>query len=521
MRIDLFRATAVAALVLAGLGAGANNLAPVADLAEQGNSAAVLALVKKGADVNRPQADGATALHWAAHYNDVALAKRLLAAGAKPNVSNDYGVTPLFLAAVNGSADMLDALLTAGANANAARPSGETVLMTAVRSGNTVAVARLLKGGAHANPVQVSRGQSALHWAVADGHVDVARTLIEAGADIKLRSAGGYTPLMGAARQGSIEMATLLLDKGDDLEAAAKEGSTPLVIATVKGNVALATYLLERGARVDGDIKSAGYSPLMWAVGTFEQTPMTYKGLDAEGEWNTFGGIPDRAAKLALVNLLIAKGANVNAQGSRPLPQMVPLNGEGARPPHLGATPYVIAAQSADAEMMRLLKSKGANPLLTAKDGQTALMAACEGILENTLLLSEDNRLEAARTALEHGVPLEAEDSSGYRAMHVAARAGYHGLITFLVSKGADLNPVSKAKKGFGLSRYLLEGQSPLGLVEGTLSGIFYERPDTADFLRKLGARSIGRFYPHDLDRNNPDATDKAFKEFGKDGKEK
>ncbi len=118
-------------------------------------------------------------------------------------------------------------------------------------------------------------------------------------------------------------------------------------------------------------------------------------------------------------------------------------------------------------------------------------MAACEGILENTLLLSEENRLEAAKTALEHGVPLEAEDSGGYRAMHVAARAGYHNLITFLVSKGADLNPVSKAKKGFGLSRYLLEGQSPLGLVEGTLSGIFYERPDTADFLRKLGAKSV------------------------------
>lgn len=520
MRIDLFRATAVAAAVaasvLAGLGAGANSLAPVADLAEQGNSAAVLALVKKGADVNRPQADGATALHWAAHHNDVALAKRLLAAGGKSNASNDYGVTPLFLAAINGSADMVDVLLGAGANANATRPSGETVLMTAVRTGNTPAVARLLKGGANVNTVQVSKGQSALHWAVADGHVEVARTLVEAGADIKLRSAGGYTPLMGAARQGSIDMAKLLLEKGDDLLAESKDGSTPLLIATVKGNTALATYFLERGVPADNGLKSAGYSPLMWAVGTFEQTPMTYKGLDTEGEWNTFGGIPDRAAKLALVNLLIAKGADVNAQGSRPLPQMVPLNGEGARPPHLGATPYVIAAQSADAEMMRLLKSKGPNPLLTAKDGQTALMAACEGILENTLLLSEDNRLEAAKAALEHGVPLEAEDSGGYRAMHVAARAGYHNLITFLVSKGADLNPVSKAKKGFGLSRYLLEGQSPLGLVEGTLSGIFYERPDTADFLKKLGAKSIGRFYPHDLDRNNPEATDKAFKELGK-----
>ena len=69
-----FLSIGMVALVTAGPGAGPANLAVVADLAEQGNASAVLALVKKGADVNRPQADGATALHWAAHHNDVALA---------------------------------------------------------------------------------------------------------------------------------------------------------------------------------------------------------------------------------------------------------------------------------------------------------------------------------------------------------------------------------------------------------------------------------------------------------------
>ena len=500
--------------VTAGSAAAATATASLADVAERGNSAAVLALLKKGADVNRPQADGATALHWAAHFNDVPLAKRLLTAGAKPNVANDYGVTPLFLAALNGSTEMIDALLTAGANANAARPTGETVLMTAVRTGNPAPVARLLKGGANPNAVQVSKGQSALHWAVADGHVEVARTLIEGGADLKLRSAGGYTPLLGAARQGSIEMAKMLLEKGDDLEAVARDGATPLLVATVRGNTALATYLIERGAKVDGNLKDAGYSPLMWAVGTFEQIPITYKGLDAEGEWNTFTGIPNRQEQLTLVNLLIAKGADVNAKMTRGLPQLAPHNGNGARPPHSGSTPYLIAAQSADAEMMKLLKEKGANPLARANDGQTALMAAAEGVVENTVLLTEEKRLAAAQVALDHGVPIEAEDRLGYRAMHAAARAGYHQMITFLLSKGADLNPVSKPQKGSGLARFYQEGQSPLGYVEGTLDAIFQERPDTADFLRKLGAKSIGRFYPHDYETNNPEAADKKFKEL-------
>ncbi|MGE0392477.1 MAG: ankyrin repeat domain-containing protein [Vicinamibacterales bacterium] len=494
--------------------AAANSAATLADIAERGNSAAVLAQLKKGADVNSPQADGATALHWAAHFNDVALAKRLLAAGARPNATNDYGVTPLFLASVNGSAEMIDTLLTAGADANTARPSGETALMTAVRTGNGLAVARLLKAGANPNAVQLSKGQSALHWAVLDGHVDVTRTLLEGGADLKLRSGGGYTPILGAARQGSIEMMKLLLEKGADIEDKANDGATPLLIATVKGHTALATYLIERGAKVDGDLKAAGYSPLMWAVGTFEQIPITYKGLDAEGEWNSFYGIPDRKEKLALVNLLIAKGADVNAKMSRGLPQMAPHNGNGARPPHSGATPYLIAAQSADAEMMKLLKEKGANPLALANDGQTALMAACEGIIENTALLTEDKRLEAAQVALDHGVALEAEDRLGYRAMHAAARGGFHQLITFLLSKGADLNPVSKPQKGNGLGRFYQEGQSPLGYVEGTIDAIYMERPDTAVFLRKLGAKSIGRFYPHDYETNSPEATDKKFKEL-------
>ena len=234
-------------------------------------------------------------------------------------------------------------------------------------------------------------------------------------------------------------------------------GVTPLFLAAINGSTEMADALLAAGANLT--IRSAGgYTPLMWAVATFEPIPMTYKGLETEGEWNTFAGIPDRGAKLALISLLIAKGAN---------------------------------------------------PLLTASDGQTALMATCEGILENTVLLSEDKRLAAAQTALDHGVPLEAEDRGGLRAMHQAARGGYHGLITFLLAKGADLNPVSKPVKGSGLARAYQEGQSPLGLVEGTIDSIFYERPDTAAFLRTLGARSIGPFRPHDFDQNSPDAADK------------
>lgn len=522
-RVKVIQVLAVVLMWAANAAAQQQSAARVADAAKARNASAVRALIAQGAGVNVPQRDGATALHWAAHWNDVPLAKQLIAAGARVNAANDYGVSPVFLAATNGSAAMLDVLLAAGGNANATLPFGQTVLMEAVRTGSTDAVRRLLAKGADVNAAQISRGQTALMWAAADGNLDLTRVLLEAGADLHARSKAGYTALMSAVREGHIDTVRFLLAAGSDVNASAKDGSTPLFIATVRAHVDLAMFLLEQGAAPDGNVDAAGHTPLMWAVGTFEQTQITYNGIEAPGEWGTYTGIPDRAAKLRLIKALLAKGANVSRQSTKMLPQLIPLNGGGSRPPHVGAAPFVIAAHSADAEVMRLLLAAGADPKITAKDGQTSIMAASEGIIENSVLLTEDKRIEAIKVALEAGVDIEAQDVRGYRAMHVAARYGYHDILAFLVSRGAELNPLSKPQKGDprALTRYLLQAQSPLGLAEGTLDGIFRERTDTAEFLRKLGAKSIGRFDPNDYETNAPDATDEAFKALDEAAKKK
>src|SRR5688572_16640242 len=99
------------------------------------DAAAVRALIKQRVDVNAPQGDGATALHWAAHVDDLAIADLLIRAGARAAVANENGFTPLHLACTNRSAGMVERLLSAGADANAASLNGETVLMTCARSG--------------------------------------------------------------------------------------------------------------------------------------------------------------------------------------------------------------------------------------------------------------------------------------------------------------------------------------------------------------------------------------------------
>ena len=52
---------------------------------------AVRALLREGVDVNAVRADGATALLWAAHWDDLDTADLLLAAGADVNVAEDQG----------------------------------------------------------------------------------------------------------------------------------------------------------------------------------------------------------------------------------------------------------------------------------------------------------------------------------------------------------------------------------------------------------------------------------------------
>ena len=83
---------------------------PLVDAIKSGNRQAARAALKQTRDVNTPEADGTTALHWAVRGNDIELARMLLRAGAKADVANRYGLTPLMLAAENGSAPAIDAL---------------------------------------------------------------------------------------------------------------------------------------------------------------------------------------------------------------------------------------------------------------------------------------------------------------------------------------------------------------------------------------------------------------------------
>jgi ankyrin repeat protein len=116
MRNDAMR---VAKLLLAQPGLKVDEQSPNGNTALmmaalQKNKPSVLALLDKGAQVNRP---GWTALHYAAAAGDIDIMKLLLERHAYIDAASPTGTTPLMLAAREGQEDAVRLLLEEGADA--------------------------------------------------------------------------------------------------------------------------------------------------------------------------------------------------------------------------------------------------------------------------------------------------------------------------------------------------------------------------------------------------------------------
>jgi ankyrin repeat protein len=486
------------------------------DAAKNQDLQQVRALLNGHPDVNVRSEDGSTALLWAAHWNDLPTAELLVRADADANAANDFRMTPLSQACTNRSAEFVDLLLKAGANPDTPIGTGETPLMTCARTGSADAVRMLLVHGANVNAKEPTQNQTALMWAAAKQHSKVVQVLITANADLQAHSKSGFAALHFAARMGDMESTRMLLGAGVNVNIRSQPdpenrpgqgsrgagagrgtagvgrgaargagaggfgargatnfgGSTPLLVATVRGQVPLALFLLDHGA--DPNVLDAGFTPLHWAAGTWEN------GLanPVYGFVDPIGGIPDRQSKLQLVKALVAHGANPNLRATA-RPPGFGGTGTGGYNDAVGATPFVVAANAADVEMMRILLAAGADPHLVTKTNSNALLAATglnRGIGE--IIDDEDRALEAVKFLLDVGVDPKAVTTFNENALFGPGYRGWNRLLELLIEKGADVNVVSKA----GVTPWL--AASGFG---DRLGGVLYNKAG-ADILLKHGA---------------------------------
>ena len=161
---------------------------PVADAAMRGDLDEVRELLRRGADVNAPQSDGLTALHWAADNGDAAVAGVLIYAGANlaPLTRND-AYTPMHMAARGGHADVIGQLVEAGADpAVATSRTGVTPMHLAAKAGSGEAIRALASGGAEVDARDHRWGQTPLIFAAGFNRLVAVNTLVELGADVSL-----------------------------------------------------------------------------------------------------------------------------------------------------------------------------------------------------------------------------------------------------------------------------------------------------------------------------------------------
>jgi len=451
--------------------------ARVANAAEKKDDAAVRALLRQRADVNAPQADGMTALHWAAYHDDVTLARELLRAGANVAAATRYGVRALTLACTNGNADLVALLLASGADANAPLPGGETPLMTAARTGSLAVVKALVARGAVVNAKEDVRGQTALMWAAAEGHAPVVSALLEAGADIHSRVPSGLTPFLFAVREGRSSVVRVMLKAGADVNeivpveggrrrgyggSVPRAGVSALHVAVMNAHFELASELLDAGANPNADLP--GYTPLH-AITVVRKPGVGDNDPAPEGS--------GRMTSIELVKRLVARGANVNA----PMTKKVNLN--NTRMNELGATPFLLAALTADAELMRTLAALGANPAATNVEKSTALMMAA-GLATRSPgedAGTESEVLEAVQTALDLGADVNAVDVNGETAIHAAAYKNLPQVVKFLAAKGAKIELWNTDNKF---------GWTPLAIAVGYRFGNFKPSAETEAAIREV-----------------------------------
>jgi ankyrin repeat protein len=462
----------------------------LATIIESGDRKVALERIRTAsvADINDPQPDGTRPIHWAIHHVDYEILGALIAKKATLNVKNDFGSTPIAQAAELGDARMVKMLLDAGAEVEGANPDGQTALMLAIKTGETAVVDLLIKAGANVNTIEKFHKQTPLMWAVSAPRNAgaITKQLLSKGADFKPRATftdwpsqitaepraqyrpvGGLTAFLYAARDGCSECVDALIGAGADVNFPTPDGVTPLMLALDNDHNDVAKLLLARGA-----------NPRLWDW--WGRTALYIaidrkEILDGQRRKGPAQGATPAVSSMEIINTLLAANVDINAMLNMERPSRSGNVGRFVDPLlNTGCTPLMRATVGdrepkpdpknigGDAEVVRLLLSKGANPNINSAGLTPFLVAAGvgAGFVTGATGLAMDSsgggpvNKEVMELLLQSGADVNAQvtgtktfsmrisrapsANEGRTALHIAAMEGKTDMVRYLLSKGAS-----------------------------------------------------------------------------------
>jgi ankyrin repeat protein len=481
-----------------------------------GHAGVMKALVHGGAPLDAVTSTGATALMFAAASGSVDAVALLLDGGAEPNARDSANhQTALMFAAALDRSDVVALLLQRAADASAVSKvtdlsnvvAPEDKLQQEIRDARETRPApendatRRSVGATSAGGGRLTAPRPEAARAAEVAGVTRAYTFNEL-----IGKQGGLTALHFAARQGAFQTVRTLVSKGANVnQASPADGVTPLLIATINGQFDIAKYLLEQGANANL-ANNAGVTPLYatlnveWAPRMFYPQPRAH--------------LQQQTTYLELMRALLEKGADPNARVNRKL-WFTQYNFDLLRIDESGATPFWRAAYASDVDAMKLLVAHGADPRIPtvkpAEDnrfrqggtrgtdesrdhsglppapvggaGVPPLLAAAgvgygEGFAGNAHRFAPAGMLAAVKFLVEElEADVNAVDHDGNTAVHHAAARGDNEMITYLVSKGADVKKVNRG------------GQTTVDMANGPVQRV-QPFPETITLLEGLGAKN-------------------------------
>ena len=338
----------------------------------------------------------------------------LLSIGVDPNVKDDKGYSIVFYTCIladhlsESNRDkyytIIDALLNAGADPNVTDNEGHTPLLYAVMYQWPDIIKLLLDH--KADPNIHPEEYSLLRLAVQEGDCRIVSYLLDAGANCDVLDSDKHTPLMVACCNGHTSVVLKLLQYNANPNIQVENGWTALMLATDYKHLEIVRTLINAGANVDA-VMQDGWTALMIAC--------------------------DNSNNTDIVQCLLKAGADPNLQSHK----------NGLAPCHFACR------KSPDPAILLSLIEAGADPEITAKNGITPLMLACERGFEMTVEI-----------LLNMNVPVNTETHHGTTALMFAVQSSNNiKIVRLLLSAGADFYHVDK--KGNTVLDYALASNNP------------------------------------------------------------